>query len=152
MKREKQPETVTRLLDMGMDPFNFADSLLAVLAQRLVRRLCSKCIQAKEATPQQVEELMADYLHAFGNSEKKPNPDDVLAGWTKRFAKDGKLMHHFATGCPNCDDSGLRGRAGLHELLRTALAEGLRTLRQDGIDKVWAGVSTIEEVRASSNG
>jgi type II secretory ATPase GspE/PulE/Tfp pilus assembly ATPase PilB-like protein len=95
----------------------------------------------------------------------------VLAGWHKRFGKDGKLMHHFAKGCPNCDDSGLRGRAGLHELLvvsrtirhqtqtgarpdellRTALGEGLRTLRQDGIDKVWAGATTIEEVRASSN-
>ena len=164
-------ETVTRLLDMGMDPFNFADSLLGVLAQRLVRRLCSKCVQAQEATPQQVDELMADYLHAFGQAEKKPKPDDVLAGWKKRFGKDGKLMHHFAKGCPNCDDSGLRGRAGLHELLvvsreirhliqtgarpdellRTALSEGLRTLRQDGIDKVWAGATTIEEVRASSN-
>ncbi|MBN8493811.1 MAG: Flp pilus assembly complex ATPase component TadA [Burkholderiales bacterium] len=164
-------ETVTRLLDMGMDPFNFADSLLAVLAQRLVRRLCSKCVQAQPATPEQVDELMADYLHAFGQSEKKPNPDDVLAGWKQRFGKDGKLMHHYAKGCPSCDGSGLRGRAGLHELLvvsreirhliqtgarpdellRTALSEGLRTLRQDGIDKVWAGVSTIEEVRASSN-
>ena len=164
-------ETVTRLLDMGMDPFNFADSLLAVLAQRLVRRLCSKCVQAQEATPQQVDELMADYLHAFGQAENKPQPDDVLAGWKKRFGKDGKLMHHFAKGCPHCDDSGLRGRAGLHELLvvsqeirhliqtgarpdvllRTALSEGLRTLRQDGIDKVWAGATTIEEVRASSN-
>jgi type II secretory ATPase GspE/PulE/Tfp pilus assembly ATPase PilB-like protein len=164
-------ETVTRLLDMGMDPFNFADSLLGVLAQRLVRRLCSKCVQAQEATPQQVDELMADYLHAFGQAENKPKPDDVLAGWKKRFGKDGKLMHHFAKGCPNCDDSGLRGRAGLHELLvvsreirhliqtgarpdellRTALSEGLRTLRQDGIDKVWAGATTIEEVRASSN-
>jgi type II secretory ATPase GspE/PulE/Tfp pilus assembly ATPase PilB-like protein len=164
-------ETVTRLLDMGMDPFNFADSLLGVLAQRLVRRLCSKCVQAQEATPQQVDELMADYLHAFGQAENKPSPDDVLAGWKKRFGKDGKLMHHFAKGCPHCDDSGLRGRAGLHELLvvsreirhliqtgarpdvllRTALSEGLRTLRQDGIDKVWAGATTIEEVRASSN-
>ena len=164
-------ETVTRLLDMGMDPFNFADSLLGVLAQRLVRRLCSKCVQSQEATPQQMEELMADYLRAFDQAEKKPKPDDVLAGWKKRFGKDGKLMHHFAKGCPHCDDSGLRGRAGLHELLvvsreirhqiqtgakpdellRTALGEGLRTLRQDGIDKVWAGVSTIEEVRASSN-
>ena len=114
---------------------------------------------------------MADYLHAFGQSEKKPSPDAVLAGWKQRFAKDGRLMHHTAKGCPNCDGSGLRGRAGLHELLvvsreirhliqtgarpdellRTALSEGLRTLRQDGIDKVWAGVSTIEEVRASSN-
>jgi type II secretory ATPase GspE/PulE/Tfp pilus assembly ATPase PilB-like protein len=164
-------ETVTRLLDMGMDPFNFADSLLGVLAQRLVRRLCSKCVQAEPATAQQTDELMADYLHAFGQAEHKPSPDDVLAGWKKRFGKDGRLMHHVAKGCPNCDDSGLRGRAGLHELLvvsrpvrqliqtgarpdellRVALGEGLRTLRQDGIDKVWAGATTIEEVRASSN-
>jgi type II secretory ATPase GspE/PulE/Tfp pilus assembly ATPase PilB-like protein len=142
-----------------------------VLAQRLVRRLCGKCVQSGPATPQQIEELMADYMHAFGQAEHKPAPDEVLAGWMKRFGKDGKLMHHFAKGCPNCDDSGLRGRAGLHELLvvsreirqqiqtgarpdellRTALREGLRTLRQDGIDKVWAGVTTIEEVRASSN-
>ena len=164
-------ETVTRLLDMGMDPFNFADSLLGVLAQRLVRRLCGKCVQTQEATPLQVEELLADYMHAFGDSEHKPKTDDVLAGWMTRFAKDGKLMRHVANGCPYCDHSGLRGRAGLHELLvvsreirhlvqtgsradqllRTALGEGLRTLRQDGIDKVWAGVTTIEEVRASSN-
>jgi len=164
-------ETVTRLLDMGMDPFNFADSLLGVLAQRLVRRLCSKCAQAQPATPLQVEELLADYMHAFGDSEGKPKTDEVLAGWTQRFAKDGRLMFHSAKGCRNCDDSGLRGRAGLHELLvvsreirrqiqtgarpdellRTALREGLRTLRQDGIDKVWGGVTTIEEVRASSN-
>jgi type II secretory ATPase GspE/PulE/Tfp pilus assembly ATPase PilB-like protein len=165
-------ETVTRLLDMGMDPFNFADSLLGVLAQRLVRRLCGKCVQAQPATKHQTEELMADYMHAFGDSEHKPKPDEVLAGWMKRFGQDGKLMHHVAKGCPSCDDSGLRGRAGLHELLvvsrdirhliqtsarpdellRTALREGLRTLRQDGIDKVWAGATTIEEVRASSNG
>jgi type II secretory ATPase GspE/PulE/Tfp pilus assembly ATPase PilB-like protein len=164
-------ETVTRLLDMGMDPFNFADSLLGVLAQRLVRRLCGKCVQAQAATPLQVEELLADYMHAFGDGEGKPETDDVLAGWSQRFAKDGRLMFHSAKGCPNCDGSGLRGRAGLHELLvvsreirhqiqtgarpdellRTALREGLRTLRQDGIDKVWAGVTTIEEVRASSN-
>jgi len=164
-------ETVTRLLDMGMDPFNFADSLLGVLAQRLVRRLCGKCAQSTEATPQRTEELMADYMHAFGESAARPNPDEVLDYWRKRFGKDGKLMHHFAKGCPNCDDTGLRGRAGLHELLvvsrmirhliqtgaradellRTALSEGLRTLRQDGIDKVWAGTTTIEEVRASSN-
>jgi len=142
-----------------------------VLAQRLVRRLCSKCVQSQPATPQQIEELMSDYMHGFGAVEGAPKTDDVLAGWRKRFGKDGKLMHHFAKGCPNCDDSGLRGRAGLHELLvvsrairhliqtgarpdqllPTALAEGLRTLRQDGIDKVWAGATTIEEVRASSN-
>ncbi len=164
-------ETVTRLLDMGMDPFNFADSLLGVLAQRLVRRLCSKCVVTEEATPLQTEELMADYLRAFGDAAHKPKPDDVLVSWKKRFGKNGKLMHHFAKGCPSCDDLGLRGRAAIHELLvvtrqirhliqtgarpdellRTALSEGLHTLRQDGIDKVWAGMTTIEEVRASSN-
>ena len=164
-------ETVTRLLDMGMDPFNFADSLLGVLAQRLVRRLCPKCVESQPATQQQIDELLGDYLHAFAASQTKPEPDDVLAGWKQRFAKDGRLMFHHAKGCPNCDGSGLRGRAGLHELLvvsreirhliqtgarpdellRVALGEGLRTLRQDGIDKVWAGATTIEEVRASSN-
>jgi type II secretory ATPase GspE/PulE/Tfp pilus assembly ATPase PilB-like protein len=165
-------ETVTRLLDMGMDPFNFADSLLAVLAQRLVRRLCPKCVQAAPATPAQIDERLADYLRAFGDAPERPEADAVLAAWRERFGQDGRLMHHHAPGCTHCDGSGLRGRAGLHELLmvtrqmrhliqtgarpdemlRTALAEGLRTLRQDGIDKVWAGVTTIEEVRASSNG
>jgi type II secretory ATPase GspE/PulE/Tfp pilus assembly ATPase PilB-like protein len=164
-------ETVTRLLDMGMDPFNFADSLLGVLAQRLVRRLCAKCVQSQPATKHQIDELMADHQRAYSDSGLRPKPDEVLAGWMKRFGKDGKLMHHFAEGCPNCDETGLRGRAGLHELLvvsrairhliqtgarpdellRTAQSEGLRTLRQDGIDKVWAGTTTIEEVRASSN-
>jgi len=115
--------------------------------------------------------LMADNMHAFGECEVQPKPDDVLAAWMKRFGNEGKLIHHFANACPNCDDSGLRGRAGLHELLvvsreirhliqtgarpdqllRTALAEGLRTPRQDAIDKVWSGATTIEEVRASSN-
>ena len=57
------PETVTRLLDMGMDPFNFADSLLAVLAQRLVRRLCEQCRTARPATEAEIDELLDDYLH-----------------------------------------------------------------------------------------
>ena len=165
-------ETVTRLLDMGMDPFNFADSLLAVLAQRLVRRLCGKCVQSAAATPAQVDELLADYLHAFGDAPGCPGRDAVLQGWLERFGQGGRLLHHRAPGCAHCDGSGLRGRAGLHELLvvsrglrqqiqtgarpdemlRSAFGEGLRTLRQDGIDKVWAGVTTIEEVRATSNG
>jgi type II secretory ATPase GspE/PulE/Tfp pilus assembly ATPase PilB-like protein len=66
------PETVTRLLDMGMDPFNFADSLLAVLAQRLVRRLCSQCRTSRPATEDEIGELMGDYLHAFGADHPRP--------------------------------------------------------------------------------
>jgi type II secretory ATPase GspE/PulE/Tfp pilus assembly ATPase PilB-like protein len=164
------PETVTRLLDMGLDPFNFGDSLLAVLAQRLVRRLCTQCRKTRAATSDETDELLADYMHAFGD-EPAMSRDEVLAGWMQRNSRDGRLMLHASPGCPACDHTGFKGRAGLHEMMvvsrelrrliqtgaraealqHTALAEGMRTLRQDGIDKVLAGVTTIEEVRATSN-
>jgi type II secretory ATPase GspE/PulE/Tfp pilus assembly ATPase PilB-like protein len=164
------PETVTRLLDMGMDPFNFADSLLGVLAQRLVRRICSGCKTRREATQVEIDELLADYMHAF-SAEDRPDPFDVLGTWVERFGVDGKLMHTHAPGCDKCGGTGFRGRAGIHELMavsrrirtliqtgaraeelqKTALGEGMRTLRQDGIEKVLAGITTIGEVRATSN-
>ncbi|MGZ5235828.1 MAG: GspE/PulE family protein [Caldimonas sp.] len=164
------PETVTRLLDMGMDPFNFADSLLAVLAQRLVRKNCLSCRSSRPASHDEIEELLGDYMNAFG-AEPPVTRADVLAGWTRRHAQDGRLMFHSSQGCEKCDHTGLRGRAGLHELMvvsrelrrmiqtggraeelqHLAMRQGMRTLRQDGIDKVLAGVATIEEVRAASN-
>ena len=164
------PETVTRLLDMGMDPFNFADSLLGVLAQRLVRRICSSCKTRREATQVEIDELLADYMHAF-SAEDRPDPFDVLGTWVERFGVDGKLMHTHAPGCDKCGGTGFRGRAGIHELMavsrrirtliqtgaraeelqKIALSEGMRTLRQDGIEKVLAGITTIAEVRATSN-
>jgi type II secretory ATPase GspE/PulE/Tfp pilus assembly ATPase PilB-like protein len=165
------PETVTRLLDMGMDPFNFADSLLAVLAQRLVRRLCSHCLTRRPATQDQIEELLNDYMHAFGAGEPPLTRDAVLSGWAQRHSRDGRIQAHHSPGCEKCDKTGFKGRAGLHELMvisrelrslvqtgaraealqKCALAEGMRTLRQDGIEKVLAGLTTIEEVRATSN-
>jgi type II secretory ATPase GspE/PulE/Tfp pilus assembly ATPase PilB-like protein len=165
------PETVTRLLDMGMDPFNFADSLLAVLAQRLVRRLCSECKESRPATAEETEELLGDYLHGFRDEATKPSREDTLARWVKNSGKDGRLMAHRSPGCKTCENTGFKGRAGLHEIMAVsrelrlliqnsaraeqlqtlAMNEGMRTLRQDGIDKVWAGVTTIEEVRATSN-
>jgi type II secretory ATPase GspE/PulE/Tfp pilus assembly ATPase PilB-like protein len=169
------PETVTRLLDMGMDPFNFADALLGVLAQRLVRRLCTQCRQARLASPEEEEELLLDYLHTLKNADQAPEPDSLLADWRRRFGSassegKGRLTLYSAIGCTHCADSGFRGRAGIHELMtvtrglrhliqtgarsdelqRHALGQGLRTLRQDGIEKVLAGVTTIEEVRANS--
>jgi type II secretory ATPase GspE/PulE/Tfp pilus assembly ATPase PilB-like protein len=164
------PETVTRLLDMGMDPFNFADSLLVVLAQRLVRKTCRACQTSRPATHDEVEELLGDYMGAFG-AEAPVSRADVLAGWTKRNSKDGRLQMHQSSGCEKCDQTGFKGRAGVHELMvvsrdlrrliqngaraeelqALAMKGGMRTLRQDGIDKVLAGVSTIEEVRATSN-
>ncbi|EHR72831.1 type II secretory pathway, ATPase PulE/Tfp pilus assembly pathway, ATPase PilB [Burkholderiales bacterium JOSHI_001] len=165
------PETVTRLLDMGMDPFNFADSLLAVLAQRLVRRLCKQCKVALPASPQQADELLDDWLHAFAEVDKRPDREALRADWLQRFGVDGQIPRWEAKGCDHCDHSGLRGRVGLHELMlvdrdlrrliqtsaraeelqRCAMASGLRTLRQDGIEKVLQGLTTIEEVRSSSN-
>jgi type II secretory ATPase GspE/PulE/Tfp pilus assembly ATPase PilB-like protein len=164
-------ETVTRLLDMGMDPFNFADSLLAVLAQRLVRRLCTQCVTSRPATADEVNELADDWLHAWGESDGRPAREELLDSWTERHGKDGRLRFHHASGCKACDNSGFRGRVAIHELMeisrelrrlvqtgtraeliqRTAITEGLRTLRQDGIEKVLAGHTSIEEVRASSN-
>jgi type II secretory ATPase GspE/PulE/Tfp pilus assembly ATPase PilB-like protein len=164
-------ETITRLLDMGMDPFNFADSLLAVLAQRLVRRLCPQCREKRPAQQDEVDEWLHDYRHAWLDADAAPTPDALLADWVARHGVEGRLQKWRAPGCPKCDHSGLRGRAGLHELLtisrelrrliqtgaraeeiqRQAMAEGLRTLRQDGLEKMLAGITSIEEVRATSN-
>jgi len=169
-------ETVTRLLDMGLDPFNFGDSLLAVVAQRLVRRLCTECRTSKPAQQSDIDELLADYMHAFGagrdGGAAPVSPDAVLERWRGRNSgRDGRLMMHHSPGCKACDNAGYKGRAGLHELMvvsrelrrqiqtgaraetlaQTAMAEGMRTLRHDGIEKVLAGITSIDEVRATSN-
>jgi len=163
------PETVTRLLDMGMDPFNFADSLLGVLAQRLVRRLCTHCRTSRPATDDEEAELLADWMNAFAGSP--PDAQALLEDWRERHGEGGRLQITHAKGCDRCEQTGFKGRLGLHELmvvdrplraliqtharaedlLRCALAAGMRTLRQDGIEKVLAGLTTIEEVRATSN-
>jgi type II secretory ATPase GspE/PulE/Tfp pilus assembly ATPase PilB-like protein len=166
------PETVTRLLDMGMDPFNFADSLLGVLAQRLVRRLCTDCRTPHEANAEQMDELLRDHCHAMAPVDGAPSAADVLGDWKRRFGNSlGRFTLYRPIGCPKCDGTGYNGRAALHELMtvdrgmraliqtgkradelqKHALAHGMRTLRQDGIEKVLAGVTTLDEVRAVSN-
>ncbi|MBI5257984.1 MAG: Flp pilus assembly complex ATPase component TadA [Burkholderiales bacterium] len=164
-------ETVTRLLDMGMDPFSFADSLLAVLAQRLVRRLCRHCVTVRPASAEETRALLDDWLGAFGDAATRPTREATLEQWIDRHGRHGVLQHHHSPGCVKCADTGFSGRLGLHELLvvnrelrhliqtnapsstlhQAAMQEGLRTLRQDGIEKVLAGLTTIEEVRAISN-
>lgn len=178
------PETVTRLLDMGMDPFNFGDSLLGVLAQRLVRKLCPHCRTVRPATQLEIEALVADYLHAFGEARNRPAAAALVGQWTQRFGRSrqdlsahdpsgqGLLVHHESPGCDKCAGTGYRGRAGIHELLQTtrelrqmiqtgtrtddiqkaAVESGMRTLRQDGIEKVLSGVTSILEVRATTSG
>ena len=109
-------------------------------------------------------------MHGFEDVSDAPNGDDVLASWKERFGTDGRLTLYRGVGCNQCDNTGYRGRAGIHELLhvtrglrqliqerarsdaiqRKALSEGLRTLRQDGLEKVLAGITSLEEVRANS--
>jgi len=162
------PETVVRLLDMGMDPFNFADSLAAVLAQRLVRRWCKSCVRSTPADEAWVNELLEDYLHVLPEA-LRPDKAALRAQWLHDYGLDGQLLKHHASGCSACDQTGYKGRVGVHELLlidgplrrliqRRAPSEalqeaaqiggGLRTLRQDGILKVLQGLSSIDEVRA----
>jgi len=163
-------ETVTRLLDMGMDPFNFADSLLAVLAQRLVRKLCGACKTAEPLPAPAQAEYLDDFIASFPDDER-PDREELLAGWIQRHGKNGRLVHYHSRGCGECGGSGYKGRIGLHELLvvtralrrqiqtgaraeellHTGMAEGMRTLRQDGIVKVLQGHTSMAEVRATSN-
>ncbi|MDP7569117.1 MAG: ATPase, T2SS/T4P/T4SS family [Arenicellales bacterium] len=146
------PETITRLVDMGLEPFSFSDALLAVLAQRLCRRLCDQCKEEYEASEIEKEEL-SGYLG-----------DGVLS----RLGGPGPLKLHHAGGCAECDDTGYRGRLALHELLINndeireaiqkkattaelrSLAEksGMRTLLQDGAAKCLQGLTDLKQVLA----
>jgi type II secretory ATPase GspE/PulE/Tfp pilus assembly ATPase PilB-like protein len=168
------PESVVRLLDMGMDPFNFADALLGVLAQRLARRLCKDCKQAYTPAPEEIDALLVEYnLELEHTPEWKANPEAARTAvrdeWVKSFGdKQGNFTLYRATGCDACNKTGYRGRVGLHELLvgsdtvkkhiqeksrvaeivTTALSEGMRTLKQDGIEKVLQGLTDIQQVRS----
>jgi type II secretory ATPase GspE/PulE/Tfp pilus assembly ATPase PilB-like protein len=147
------PETITRLVDMGLDPFSFADALLGVLAQRLARGLCKKCREQAPATKDEIDEI----VQAFGE-------EGATALGVRR--PDFKLWR--APGCENCGKTGYKGRIALHELLvadedikravakrapveevRTlAMKGGMHTLLQDGIEKAIAGKTDLKQVLA----
>ncbi len=167
------PESIIRLLDMGMDPFNFADALLGILAQRLAKRLC-KCKEAYTPSQEEVKHFITEYCNELVNT-----PDfkaDLQGSYKKvfeRFSKDygfGKpdFKLYKPKGCDTCNGSGYKGRVGLHELLvgtdpmkkliqeharvaemlALALAEGMLTLKMDGMEKVLQGVTDMAQVRA----
>jgi type II secretory ATPase GspE/PulE/Tfp pilus assembly ATPase PilB-like protein len=168
------PESIIRLLDMGMDPFNFADALLGVLAQRLAKRLCSKCKQAYTPDPAEIKALLTEYCEELHNTDAfKKDPkgavENVYRDWVKNYGNDkGQLTLYKPVGCDTCGGGGFKGRVGLHELLvasdrmkkliaekarvaemlSVCLEEGMRTLKQDGIEKILMGVTHIKEVRA----
>ncbi|MEM9420573.1 MAG: ATPase, T2SS/T4P/T4SS family [Planctomycetota bacterium] len=146
---------VTRLLDLGIEPYLVSSSLLAVMAQRLVRRVCGECSQPLDAVATQ-EALASLQLDEIDRNQHDAN----------QFGEyhEGKLFR--GKGCPACRDTGYRGRVGLYEYLsvdeelREAIQEraaasalkhiarrhGMRTLRDDGIQKVLGGLTTADEV------
>jgi type IV pilus assembly protein PilB len=136
------PSTITRMLDMGIEPFNVASAVNLIVAQRLIRRICKDCKAEHEYT--------SDELAALGMTD----------------AELADITFYKGTGCGSCGDTGYRGRAGLYEVMalgpalrrmilqggsadelkETAIEEGMLTLRMDGIMKLRKGVTTLEEV------
>ncbi len=136
------PGAVTRLIDMGVEPFLISSSLLAVLAQRLVRTICKKCRTPFEPTENQLSLLNL-------------SPHDI-----------GDKVFYYGRGCANCNDTGYKGRKGIYELLiisdavralineraptvvvrQKAVELGMVTLREDGLRGIFEGDTTIEEV------
>ena len=136
------PATVTRLIDMGIEPFLVSSTIIGILSQRLVRKICPDCRNAYEAHPEELREL--------GINHTSSEPIKLFKG----------------TGCGNCRETGYRGRIGVHELLiindrvknvimtnsdaqaikQKAVVEGMKTLKMDGTDKALKGFTTAEEV------
>ena len=136
------PSTITRMLDMGIEPFNVASAVNLIVAQRLIRRICKDCKAEHEYT--------SDELAALGMT------DGELA----------EITFYKGTGCSSCGDTGYRGRAGLYEVMELtpalrrmilqggsadelkekAIEEGMLTLRMDGIMKLRKGITTLEEI------
>ncbi len=148
------PETITRLLDMNIDPFNFADALLGIMAQRLMRTLCLKCKEGYNPTEEEYDEIMEVYGREY------------FSRVGVKYSKT--LMLYKPKGCANCNGSGFKGRMGVHELLvgtdeikravqrrapiddlrKLALEQGMRTLLQDALEKMFKGVVDYKQARA----
>ena len=166
------PESITRLMDMGMDPFNFADALLGILAQRLAKRLC-ECKQAYTPDAEELRLFTMEYVEELRHSKAwKADYDGesrkLVESWKKTYGENGQIQFYRAVGCDKCRDSGFKGRIGLHELLvadegvkkliqerarvselfAAAVEGGMRTLKMDGMEKVMMGLTDLKMVRS----
>ena len=166
------PESITRLLDMGMDPFNFADALLGILAQRLAKKLCD-CREAYVPTAEELRLFVSEYAEELKHSsawkaDYAGEAKKLATQWIQTYGSEGRLHFYRHKGCDKCNQTGYKGRIGLHELLiaddgikkliqeRARVAEifaaavegGMRTLKMDGMEKIMMGLTDIKMVRS----
>ena len=165
-------ETIIRLLDMDMDPFNFADAMIGVLSQRLTKTLCTSCKKPYVPEKDELEFLATEYVRESIEDAARaaPNKEEIetqLEEWEKEFTQKGEFTLYKAPGCMDCLESGYRGRMGVHELLmstpeikkmilrkapaaeihREAVKSGMRTRKQDGIEKILVGYTDYTQIR-----
>lgn len=146
------PETITRLIDMGIDIFNFSDSLQGILAQRLIRTLCPVCKEEYHPTRQEYDHLVHNYGILFYDNINIHYTDD--------------LTLYKPQGCSNCNNTGYKGRMGVYELLvanqnikhmiimknsvddirQEAITNGMTVLLQEGIHLVFEGLTDFKQV------
>ena len=166
------PESITRLLDMGMDPFNFADALLGILAQRLAKKLCV-CKEEYEPDADELRLFATEYADELRHSstwktDYEGELNKLIESWHTEFGNGGPIKFYRHAGCDKCNQTGYKGRLGLHELLiaddtikkliqeRARVAEvfaaavegGMRTLKMDGMEKVMMGLTDLKMVRS----
>ena len=160
-------ESMVRLLDMGMDPFNFSDALVGILAQRLTRKLCPTCKTAYTPQETEMQDLAEEYC--LGTPLK---PAEVMQHWQKTYLnRSGQFTLYKAGECEDCEGAGYRGRMGVYafleatgpikslvqhqatvvELQATAIHEGMRTLKQFGIELVLQGHTNMFQIRSVCN-
>ena len=161
-------ESVIRLLDLGMDPLNFGDSLIGIVAQRLVHSLCKHCASTRVLTDRELDELVAEYVAGTAITAEEGRQRLLAAAAAAR--PEEAISIREACGCDQCSGRGYKGRMGIYEVLenvgdmkrkiqtRAPTAEifaeasraGMRTLRQDALEKVVAGYIDMQQARTVS--
>lgn len=165
-------ESIVRLLDMDMDPFNFADAIVGILSQRLTKTLCTSCKKSYVPEQRELEFLAVEYCREAIPDGSRSDPDDQdvldqIEVWRNNFTQKGEFTLYKAPGCLDCLDTGYRGRMGIHELLMTSpevkkmilrkapaaeihyqgIESGMRTRKQDGIEKILMGYTDFSQIR-----
>ncbi len=159
-------ESVVRLLDLGMDPMNFADSLLGIVAQRLVRALCTHCAHERPLSEDDWTALLQAYMEGSELSAQQTTARLLQAAGVQT---PGQVRLRHAVGCEHCGGKGYKGRLGVYEILQNsraiksliqnrarpseifdaAVAEGMRSLRHDALEKAVQGLIDVKQARVA---